>query len=223
MVRGASRAACPVRLPFWQVRAARACTGLPGGAGRTSGEEARLDVGRAGRQLRFALMSVGTIDAATVRGGLKDLQAEKLVISPGNTVSLREDCVRITQELWTLTAWRRCCLLSVVRPRLTEGDRASFPHWARLAETEIRACMTGDTRTPAFTSCRSLRWASSFGCAVLSTARSPRSRSWLWSALSCDLRFRSGGSAWHPPSHPARCGRAWRRTGQRRSHPGRLE
>jgi len=37
-------------------------------------------------------------------------------------------------------------LLLVVRPRLGGHDRASFPYWARLDETEIRACMTGDTR-----------------------------------------------------------------------------
>ncbi|SFF97673.1 Pycsar system effector family protein [Streptomyces mirabilis] len=29
----------------------------------------------------------------------------------------------------------------VVRPRLRGDDRASFPHWARLDEDEIRACM----------------------------------------------------------------------------------
>ncbi|GAB2896927.1 DUF5706 domain-containing protein [Streptomyces deserti] len=37
-------------------------------------------------------------------------------------------------------------LLLVVRPRLGGHDRASFPYWARLDETEIRASMTGDTR-----------------------------------------------------------------------------
>ncbi|EYT77992.1 integral membrane plasmid transfer protein [Streptomyces sp. Tu 6176] len=37
-------------------------------------------------------------------------------------------------------------LLLVVRPRLGGSDRASFPHWARLTEHEIRTCMTGDTR-----------------------------------------------------------------------------
>ncbi|CAC36626.1 DUF5706 domain-containing protein [Streptomyces sp. NRRL_B-16638] len=37
-------------------------------------------------------------------------------------------------------------LLSVVRPRLGGQDRASFPYWARLAETQIHACMHGDTR-----------------------------------------------------------------------------
>ncbi|MGW3148839.1 hypothetical protein ACWDG1_30020 [Streptomyces sp. NPDC001177] len=31
-------------------------------------------------------------------------------------------------------------LLLVVRPRLRGDDRASFPHWARLDEDEIRAC-----------------------------------------------------------------------------------
>lgn len=37
-------------------------------------------------------------------------------------------------------------LLLVVRPRLRGDDRASFPHWARLDEDEIRSCMDGDTR-----------------------------------------------------------------------------
>ncbi|GGU44013.1 Pycsar system effector family protein [Streptomyces coeruleorubidus] len=37
-------------------------------------------------------------------------------------------------------------LLLVVRPRLGGHDRASFPYWARLDETEIRACTTSDTR-----------------------------------------------------------------------------
>ncbi|MFI7396404.1 Pycsar system effector family protein [Streptomyces tendae] len=37
-------------------------------------------------------------------------------------------------------------LLLVVRPRLGGQDRASFPYWARLAETQIHACMHGDTR-----------------------------------------------------------------------------
>ncbi|MEV5644101.1 Pycsar system effector family protein [Streptomyces flaveolus] len=37
-------------------------------------------------------------------------------------------------------------LLFVVRPRLGGQDRASFPYWARLAETQIHACMNGDTR-----------------------------------------------------------------------------
>ncbi|MER7496402.1 Pycsar system effector family protein [Streptomyces pharetrae] len=37
-------------------------------------------------------------------------------------------------------------LLLVVRPRLGGEDRASFPYWARLAETQIHACMHGDTR-----------------------------------------------------------------------------
>ncbi|MFB6959227.1 Pycsar system effector family protein [Streptomyces sp. NPDC056309] len=49
-------------------------------------------------------------------------------------------------------------LLMVVRPCLSgsgsgsgsdsdsDSDRASFPHWARLTETEIRARVTGDTR-----------------------------------------------------------------------------
>ncbi|WP_030895925.1 Pycsar system effector family protein [Streptomyces sp. NRRL F-5053] len=37
-------------------------------------------------------------------------------------------------------------LLLVVRPRLRGDGRASFPHWARLDEDEIRSCMEGDTR-----------------------------------------------------------------------------
>ncbi|MEV7675871.1 Pycsar system effector family protein [Streptomyces sp. NPDC088752] len=37
-------------------------------------------------------------------------------------------------------------LLLVVRPRLRGDDHASFPHWARLDEAEIRAGMTGDQR-----------------------------------------------------------------------------
>lgn len=37
-------------------------------------------------------------------------------------------------------------LLLVVRPRLGGHDRASFPYWARLNETEIHTCMDGDTR-----------------------------------------------------------------------------
>ncbi|MEU3341849.1 Pycsar system effector family protein [Streptomyces sp. NPDC006668] len=37
-------------------------------------------------------------------------------------------------------------LLLVVRPRLRGDDRASFPHWARLSEDEIRAGLQGDTR-----------------------------------------------------------------------------
>lgn len=37
-------------------------------------------------------------------------------------------------------------LLLVVRPRLHGTDKASFPHWARLGEAEIRVSMDGDTR-----------------------------------------------------------------------------
>uniref|UniRef100_UPI002F9133CC Pycsar system effector family protein n=1 Tax=Streptomyces sp. NBC_01562 TaxID=2975879 RepID=UPI002F9133CC len=37
-------------------------------------------------------------------------------------------------------------LLLVVRPRLRGDDKASFPHWARLDEDEIRGCMDADTR-----------------------------------------------------------------------------
>ncbi|MEU6353193.1 Pycsar system effector family protein [Streptomyces sp. NPDC047072] len=37
-------------------------------------------------------------------------------------------------------------LLLVVRPRLRGDDKASFPYWARVDETEIHACMDGDTR-----------------------------------------------------------------------------
>ncbi|MGA5499328.1 replication-relaxation family protein [Streptomyces cinereoruber] len=49
------------------------------------------------------LMCPGTKDAATVRGGLKDLEAEKLVISPGSAVRVNKAGVRITEKLWTLT------------------------------------------------------------------------------------------------------------------------
>jgi hypothetical protein len=50
------------------------------------------------------LMCPGTKDAATVRGGLKDLEAEKLVVSPGSAVRVNEAGVRVTEKLWTLTA-----------------------------------------------------------------------------------------------------------------------
>ncbi|MFE7515751.1 replication-relaxation family protein [Streptomyces sp. NPDC057540] len=49
------------------------------------------------------LMCPGTKDAATVRGGLKDLEVEKLVISPGNAVRVNAEGIRITEKLWTLT------------------------------------------------------------------------------------------------------------------------
>ncbi|MFI6254367.1 replication-relaxation family protein, partial [Streptomyces sp. NPDC051016] len=49
------------------------------------------------------LMCPGTKDAATIRGGLKDLEAERLVISPGSAVQVREDGVRVTEKLWVLT------------------------------------------------------------------------------------------------------------------------
>ncbi|MFF3558397.1 replication-relaxation family protein [Streptomyces tsukubensis] len=50
------------------------------------------------------LMCPGTRDAATVRGGLKDLEAERLVVSPGNAVRVNDAGVRVTEKLWTLTA-----------------------------------------------------------------------------------------------------------------------
>ncbi|MEU9647269.1 Pycsar system effector family protein [Streptomyces sp. NPDC048188] len=37
-------------------------------------------------------------------------------------------------------------LLLVVRPRLAGNDHASFPHWARLDDTEILAGMHDDRR-----------------------------------------------------------------------------
>ncbi|MET7695765.1 hypothetical protein ABZT06_49275 [Streptomyces sp. NPDC005483] len=43
------------------------------------------------------------MDAATVRGGLKDLEDERLVISPGSAVRVNEAGVRVTEKLWTLT------------------------------------------------------------------------------------------------------------------------
>lgn len=49
------------------------------------------------------LMCPGTKDAATVRGGLKDLEDERLVISPGSAVRVNEAGVRVTEKLWTLT------------------------------------------------------------------------------------------------------------------------
>ncbi|MBD9730115.1 replication-relaxation family protein [Streptomyces sp. ID-01-6.2a] len=49
------------------------------------------------------LMCPGTKDAATVRGGLKDLEAEHLVLSPGSAVRVNDDGVRVTEKLWTLT------------------------------------------------------------------------------------------------------------------------
>lgn len=49
------------------------------------------------------LMCPGTKDAATVRGGLKDLEAERLVVSPGSAVRVNEAGVRVTEKLWTLT------------------------------------------------------------------------------------------------------------------------
>ncbi|MFI8280846.1 hypothetical protein ACIGBH_39395 [Streptomyces sp. NPDC085929] len=39
-----------------------------------------------------------------MRGRLKDLEAEKLVISPGSAVRICEDGVRVTAKLWTLTS-----------------------------------------------------------------------------------------------------------------------
>ncbi|MFE1522010.1 replication-relaxation family protein [[Kitasatospora] papulosa] len=49
------------------------------------------------------LMCPGTKAAATVRGGLKDLEAEKLVISPGSATRVNAAGVRVTEKLWTLT------------------------------------------------------------------------------------------------------------------------
>ncbi|MER7187318.1 hypothetical protein ABT404_49005 [Streptomyces hyaluromycini] len=36
-------------------------------------------------------------------GGLKDLEVERLVVSPGSAGQVREDGVRVTEKLWTLT------------------------------------------------------------------------------------------------------------------------
>ncbi|MER6961896.1 hypothetical protein ABT335_49595, partial [Streptomyces sp. NPDC000618] len=52
------------------------------------------------------LMCPGTKDAATVRGGLKDLETERLVVSPGGAVRVSGDGVRVTEKLWTLTPAR---------------------------------------------------------------------------------------------------------------------
>ncbi|MFD6985514.1 hypothetical protein ACFWAX_33220, partial [Streptomyces sp. NPDC059956] len=53
-------------------------------------------------QIRL-LMCPGTADAATVRGGCKDLEAEGLVLSAGRTSRLEADGRRITEKLWSLT------------------------------------------------------------------------------------------------------------------------
>ncbi|MGW1769811.1 replication-relaxation family protein [Streptomyces sp. NPDC002073] len=53
-------------------------------------------------QLRV-LQCPGTADPATVRGGLKDLEAEGLVLSAGRTTRLEPDGRRITEKLWSLT------------------------------------------------------------------------------------------------------------------------
>ncbi|MFD5557810.1 Pycsar system effector family protein [Streptomyces sp. NPDC127068] len=37
-------------------------------------------------------------------------------------------------------------LLLVARPRISRSDRKSFPYWATLTPSAIRACMTEDTR-----------------------------------------------------------------------------
>ncbi|MGW6945037.1 replication-relaxation family protein [Streptomyces xanthophaeus] len=50
-----------------------------------------------------ALMCPGTADAATVRGGCKDLEADGLVLSAGRTTRLEEDGRRVTEKLWSLT------------------------------------------------------------------------------------------------------------------------
>ncbi|MFE3864849.1 replication-relaxation family protein [Streptomyces goshikiensis] len=50
-----------------------------------------------------ALMCPGTADAATARGGCKDLEAEGLVLSAGRTTRLEPDGRRITEKLWSLT------------------------------------------------------------------------------------------------------------------------
>lgn len=53
-------------------------------------------------QIRL-LMCPGTADAATARGGCKDLEAEGLVLSAGRTSRLEADGRRITEKLWSLT------------------------------------------------------------------------------------------------------------------------
>lgn len=45
----------------------------------------------------------GTKDAATIRGGLKDLEDEKLVISAGTATRLNKVGNRVTEKLWNLT------------------------------------------------------------------------------------------------------------------------
>ncbi|MFD7096401.1 replication-relaxation family protein [Streptomyces xanthophaeus] len=50
-----------------------------------------------------ALMCPGTADAATVRGGCKDLEADGLVLSAGRSTRLEADGRRVTEKLWSLT------------------------------------------------------------------------------------------------------------------------
>ncbi|MFJ7209779.1 replication-relaxation family protein [Streptomyces sp. NPDC098789] len=53
-------------------------------------------------QIRL-LMCPGTADAATVRGGCKDLEAEGLVISAGRSVGVNTAGNRVSEKLWSLT------------------------------------------------------------------------------------------------------------------------
>ncbi|MFD5934133.1 replication-relaxation family protein [Streptomyces sp. NPDC060333] len=48
-------------------------------------------------------MCPGTADAATVRGGCKDLEAGGLVVSAGRATRVEPDGRRITEKLWSLT------------------------------------------------------------------------------------------------------------------------
>ncbi|MEU8893766.1 replication-relaxation family protein [Streptomyces sp. NPDC048442] len=50
-----------------------------------------------------ALTAPGHKDAATIRGGLKDLEDEKLVEASGKTSRLTDSGARIYETLWTLT------------------------------------------------------------------------------------------------------------------------
>ncbi|USQ89910.1 DUF5706 domain-containing protein (plasmid) [Streptomyces phaeoluteigriseus] len=63
----------------------------------------------------------------------------------GLTTLADHDVPTATKALGALGA-AAVLLLLVVRPRIGGHDRASFPYWARLDETEIHACMDGDTR-----------------------------------------------------------------------------
>jgi Pycsar effector protein len=96
-----------------------ACASVAGEIGRTDGKASLL--------LAFN---------GVVLAGLASL-ADKPLPTPA----------RILGALAAIAFGTACVLLLlVVRPRLGGSDRASFPHWARLGEDGIRACMDRDSR-----------------------------------------------------------------------------